>query len=344
MRRIKIALLVLPLLLLAQGCSFNFLGGSSGGGGVLKSRDSGDTWQEANRLGENSSLASASVARVRMDWEDKSVLYLASPTGGVYQSINAGESWNKVLSGVRVYDLQINPKNPAEVLAGGIQGSKAKLFKTEDKGQTWLEVFSEANVNNLVSAIAYDPNKPERVYIGLSTGEIIASRNGGVSWELVNRLAGRILQIHVDPRSSSRLYALSMREGLFRSEDSGVNWKELTARLNSAQYLNFYRHTVTGTLYLGDAGGLHKTVDEGNTWVNLDLPKNQASETVSAFALDPNDPNIFYAVVLQTLYKSNDSGATWQTHGLTTGASVRDILIKLDETNVIYLALGEVLQ
>ncbi|MCL5435806.1 MAG: hypothetical protein M1275_01875 [Patescibacteria group bacterium] len=345
-RRTKIVLLVLPALLLAQGCSFNFFGGGGSTGGVLKSQDSGETWQAANALAANAgSLAGSSMARIRMDFDDPQVLYLASPTSGVYQSTDGAATWTKILAGVRAYDLQVNPKNSSEVMVGGIEGSKAKLFKTEDKGQSWVEAFSEASSENFVSAIAYDPSEPKNVYIGLSTGEIILSKNSGVSWDLVNRLRGRILKVYVDSGAPRTVYALSKTDGLYRTEDGGANWKLVTETLKGGgQYQFFIVLHSPKLLYVADGSGLHKSPDNGATWVNLELPKDQASKIVSAFTVSPKDANEIYAAVLQTLYKSTDGGATWQTHTLDITASVRDFLVDPKEANIIYLGLGEVLQ
>lgn len=346
MKKIKMFAIIMPVLLLAQGCSSGFFGGSSGSlGGALKSSDSGESWRAANLVGERGSLAGASIARVRMDWDNHDILYMASPTHGVYQSVNAGDSWTRVLSNVRTYDLQINPKNPAEILAGGIEAGKAKLFKTEDKGQTWVEVFSEASSNNLVSAIAYDPANTQTVYIGLSTGEIILSRNGGISWDLVNRLRGRILKLYLDSGDTRRMFALSMEQGLYKTADGGANWALLTSSIDRGSlFQNFYVLKNPGYIYLASSNGLHASPDDGATWNAIELPKNENSKIVSAFAVSPKDRNEIYATVLQTLYKSTDGGITWQTRALSTPASVRDFAVNPEETNIIYAGLGEVLQ
>jgi photosystem II stability/assembly factor-like uncharacterized protein len=246
---------------------------------------------------------------------------------------------------MRAYDVQINPKNSLEIMAGGIQGDKARVFKTEDKGQSWTEIFSEASPNSFVSAIAYDFTDTKKVYIGLSTGEIILSQNGGVSWDLVNRLHGRILKIYVDPAEPRVIYALSKADGLYRTDDGGASWKLLTATLkDTGQFQHFIVLRAPYTLYVANSAGLHKSMDNGGTWTALELPKNNASKVVSSFAINPKDSNELYAAVLQTVYKSTDGGITWQTHTLDIRNSIRDFVIDPEETNNIFIALGEVLK
>jgi hypothetical protein len=44
------------------------------------------------------------------------------------------------------------------------------------------------------------------------------------------------------------------------------------------------------------------------------------------------------------VYKSTDGGITWQTHTLDIRSSIRDFVIDPEETNNIFIALGEVLK
>ncbi|MDP2933115.1 MAG: hypothetical protein Q8N81_03200, partial [bacterium] len=189
-------LLVLAITLTAQSCALNPFGGSDQvSGGVLKSSDSGESWTLFASVGDSGSLKSVSSARIRMDMKNDGTLYLASPTHGVFQSVNGGQNWKKILGNAKIYDLQINPTNSDELFAGGTQGSKARVFKSSDRGSTWVEVYSESLTNNFVSAVSFDPRDPKVIYIGLSTGEIIVSRNSGSTWDLLSTISNRVLEI-----------------------------------------------------------------------------------------------------------------------------------------------------
>ncbi|MBI4053749.1 MAG: hypothetical protein HY397_00290 [Candidatus Doudnabacteria bacterium] len=345
MRKTKILIVLPTLLLLAQSCSLNPLGGGqSFSGGVLKSVDSGENWELVNKVGEQGSLRPVSVARIRMDPAERETLYLASPNQGVYQSTNSGGDWKKTLTGVRVYDLQVNLKDGNEIFAGGSRSDKAKLFKSTDAAQTWIEVFTEARSNNFVSAVVYDRTSPKNVYIALSTGEIILSKDSGSTWDLLSKLEGRILKIAFAAGDSKKVYALSMEKGLYKSTDGGATWTIVGEKLGGAPYQDFLVLTNPGVIYLASASGLHRSVDDGATWERVELPTNELSKVVSAVTVNPKDANQIFAVIAQTLYKSSDSGKTWQVKALPISASVRAMLIHPEETNIMYSALGQVLQ
>lgn len=349
MRKTKIFLL-LAVALTAQSCFLNpFGGGGTVAGGILKSRDSGESWTNYYALGDSGNIKSVSSARIRMDLTEKKVLYLASPTNGVFASDNSGENWKKILGNAKIYDLRINPSNNYELFAGGIQGSKARLFKSGDRGESWVEVYSESGTNNYVSSIAFDPKDPKTVYIGLSTGEIIISKNGGQTWDLLSTIGNRVLEI--DPSADSgAIYALGMNSGLHKSKDGGRTWIVISKtadgkKLSPSKYHGFLPPSPSSqSAYLATNDGLFRGAAGDASWEKLRLPHNESSNTVTAAALNPKKPREIYAVVAQTLYKSSDGGDTWQIRALPGAVNVRDMVINPDETNLIYMALGAPLQ
>lgn len=338
-------LLVLAITLTAQSCAYSpFGGGEPMAGGVLKSSDSGESWTLFSNVGDSGSLKSVSSARVRMDLKNEGTLYLASPTHGVFQSVDSGQNWKKVLGSAKIYDLQINPSNSDELFAGGTQGSKARVFKSADRGSTWVEVYSESLTNNFVSAISFDPRDPKVLYIGLSTGEIIVSKNSGSTWDLLSTISNRVLEIIPKISDSRQIFVLGMDSGLHQSADGGASWQNLTKGLNGEKYQDFFMAPTLATSYLATSRGLYRSFDEGKNWEKLQLPHNESSNVVSAAALNPKKISEIYAVVSQTLYKSFDNGATWQVHALQNVLNVRGMVVDPNQPNVIYMALGAVLK
>ena len=56
-----------------------------------------------------------------------------------------------------------------------------KLFRTDDDGVTWTTLLNFASGPS-VGGLAYDAAAPDRVYAGLTTGEVRASHDAGVTW------------------------------------------------------------------------------------------------------------------------------------------------------------------
>ncbi|MEK9180939.1 MAG: hypothetical protein AAB871_01755, partial [Patescibacteria group bacterium] len=272
-RRIKKLSIIILVFTFAASCSLNPFGGVSSAGGMLKSSDSGDSWELKSRLEDGSALGSLGVARTRLDPSDKNRLYLASFTKGVYQSSNAGDNWKNVLTGSRIYDLQINPTNGQEVYAGGTTGNAAKLFKTQDGGATWTVSFSQSSASAFVSAVALVPGDSKAVVISLSTGEILRSVNSGTSWDLLKPVSGRVLKIFASGINSNVYFALSRREGLYRSTDAGASWTKLSLPGATGQFLggsqtfeDFTLADSESVIYLVGSAGVFRSRNLGNNW------------------------------------------------------------------------------
>ncbi|MDP2933093.1 MAG: YCF48-related protein, partial [bacterium] len=180
--------------------------------------------------------------------------------------------------------------------------------------------------------------------IGLSTGEIIVSRNSGSTWDLLSTISNRVLEIVPKISDSRQIFALGMDSGLHQSTDSGASWQDLTKDLRGERYQDFFTAPTSTIAYLATSKGLFRSFDEGKSWEKLQLPHNESTSVVSAAALNPKKPSEIYAVVSQTLYKSFDNGATWQVHALQNILNVRGMVIDPNQPNVIYMALGAVLK
>jgi hypothetical protein len=120
-------------------------GGSDGGGdggccsvgkfstGVLKSVDGGITW---NYTGLKWQEADEKLGyKIIMHPSNFSVLLVAS-TDGIYYSSNSGSSWELVLAGERVWDIEFMPNNGLVVYAGASGG---KFFKSTNGGVDWVK-------------------------------------------------------------------------------------------------------------------------------------------------------------------------------------------------------------
>ena len=343
----------ISILLLAQSCSLfsPFGGGTSTVGGVAKSVDAAETWERVGRVGEEGQYR-ANTTHVLLEPETDT-LYTASTNQGVFVSQDRSGAFRQLLSGAVVAQLAQRPQIPSELLAAGSVDNLAKIFNATDSGQAWIEIYSESRPDNFVAAVNYTP-AGETILAGLSTGEVLESSNGGVSWDLLSRLPGRLLKIFINPNNRRDVYALEFKEGLHRSTDGGRTWTNLSANLpsSSTKYLDFAPFVGnSSSFYLATTIGLFRTSSAGATWQRLQLPSRERGSkdanlgtTVSAVAVSPGNNNELFATVGTTLYKSTDAGATWQTHLLPAGASVRQLVIDSEEPNIIYAALGQPLQ
>ncbi|MBD3290998.1 T9SS type A sorting domain-containing protein, partial [candidate division KSB1 bacterium] len=95
---------------------------------------------------------------------------------------------------------------------------------------------------------------------------------------------------------------------------------------------------------ISDGIGLYKSIDAGMTWTFVEALKVRYINTI---AIDPNNPEIVYAMDYKCFYKSTDSGATWHKKDKNISAQYLSygIIINPENSDVIYIgATNEILK
>ena len=111
---------------------------------------------------------------------------------------------------------------------------------------------------------------------------------------------GEVLSLAIDPSNSATIYA-GTAAGVFKSTDAGGSWR--------SSLTNAYIKRIVvcapnpNTVYAG-GGDSYKSTDGGLSWTRIGFGGG-------SFAVDPTDPNIVYAGVFETVFKSTDGGSTW---------------------------------
>jgi len=86
--------------------------------------------------------------------------------GGIFLSVNAGDTWTRVLDRDRhVYDVAIDPRDARILYASGFESS---AWKSSDRGENWTRIpgFNFKWGHRVIP----DPEDPKKVYITTSAG------------------------------------------------------------------------------------------------------------------------------------------------------------------------------
>jgi len=141
-----------------------------------------------------------------------------------------------------------------------------------------------------VRSLAYDPANPDHVLLGTSAGQMFASEDAGHSWSLFAHFGGGddyvLDHIIFDPQHTSTIYV--------------AGW----------------------SLYNADEGDLFRSDDGGHTWRAL---PGVHGKSIRALAMAPSDPNILVIGALDGVFRSKDSGATWERISPENHAEIKDI-------------------
>lgn len=341
-----LAVLILAVFFLA-GCSFT--GSSSlSSGSILKSTDGGQNWEAKVKIDENKSIAGANVLSMAIDPQDNQIIYIGTKEDGIFVTKDSAESWEKLnFPPVKVYGLAINRFNSQTIFVSGVWQGRGKIYKSEDSGTDWKEIYTEPADGTVITALAASPFDGNVLYAGTSEGAVFKTTTGGKSWNNLTKAPGAITNIVFDFGSADIVCVAVFKGTILRTKDGGKAFIDLAKNIQGGKGLRSANQVFAvaadphspGVLYAGLDEGIIKSADYGETWNPLNVLESSKGFPVRAIAVNPqNSQEIIYSSA-QAVYQSIDGGVQWSTSQLQTSKSVS--VIKYDPQNpgTIYLGL-----
>ena len=306
------------------------------GGGVWKSFDGGNNWQNIS----DGFFGTGSVGAIAVSESDPNILYVGmgeapirgnvSHGDGAYKSMDAGKTWKRIgLDDTRhISRIRIHPKNPDIVYAavlGHIFGAHDQrgVYRSKDGGKTWEKIFYKNDRTGAIDLIL-DPSNPNVIYAGMwevkrtpyslesggKNGGLFKSTDGGDTWTEITRNPGGPkgenigkIGVTVSPVNPERVWAIIEAEdgGVFRSDNGGKNWTKVNEARNLRQRAWYYSRLYADTqnadrVYVLNTG-LYVSNDGGKTYASIPEPHGDNHDLWIA----PND-NL-------RMINSNDGGA-----------------------------------
>ena len=350
MLKSKSYLLILSLPFIAASCS-PFGGTEAAVQGIYKTVNGGVDWLSSSKSATSTdpSLVDAQISTIRFAPGGSEHIYVGSYNLGLYTSMDRGDSWHRLLSKLSVYDFAIDSSRPEVIYAAGSADTIGRLLKSTDGGKSWVEVYHEAVEGSAVRAVVISPLDAQEVTIGLDSGNLIRSYDGGSSWKLIKTFSDRINGIKF---SFGQMFVMLSTQGLYLTKDGGKSFSDATASIDKAgnyyygissskiQISGFHQFVVSqlspGLIYATTQEGLIRTADFGKTWQLLKLPIKSGESHTRAIAIAPKNDNIVITSVGSVAYKSLDAGSTWQTQNIKTTGYINFFLFDLELPQIIY--------
>lgn len=260
--------------------------------------------------------------------------------------------------GGRIDVLTVHPTDQDIIYAGATNGG---VFKTEDGGSSWEPIFDDQPYLS-IGAIAIDPVDPRIVYVGTGdrnfTGSsfigngIYKSINSGEDWEQIGLEAtGVVSEIIVNPVNPDRIFASTLGNphekntdrGVYRSDDGGETWSSKLFLSDSSgvsdlimdptnpsilfaagynRMRNYFSSVVSGP-----AVHVYKSIDNGDSWVQLEGGLPDDNDCRIGLAISHTDPAEVYALYVgadnldvKEIYKTSNGGSTWSPLNVHDGA------------------------
>jgi photosystem II stability/assembly factor-like uncharacterized protein len=310
-----------------MGSSVNVLVGTIGQG-VMRSPDSGESWQ---RSGPDQGMHSDALVRCLANHPTQPDVVFAGTDRGLLRSEDAGWTWRRVESALNdscVWKIAIHPTDTRVMFAGTGTPNPARVFRSEDGGATWHELpmtaVKECPAVGVprVTGIAIDPLETDTVWVGLEVDGFRRSRDAGDSWETLSEsIPNRDVHAVVVTSGPPKSVFIVVNNDVYSSRDDGVSWTPVGAKqvFPWTYTRNIAVHPTnprTVFVSIGDAtpgrtGTVMRSNDVGSTWRQLDLPVSPNS-AMWVVDVQPERPDLVLAASRYGyLYRSDDGGDSW---------------------------------
>lgn len=228
----------------------------------------------------------ARLSGVVLARSDAAVVVVRSTDGGLLRSVDGGTTWspaNGELTGAAnaVRSVAIHPQDPRIMLraAGRVAGAgdwDGGLWKTTDGGATWkkLEFAGDFDGNGPSAlcgeVIAFDPAKPDRVYVGTETKGLFRTEDGGLTWTKLGIDGERITAVALNGWSRGQndmpiLHAVTCPDALMPLLGRGTPGLSATVKTSHDYVTRDGGAALHPTCEWADLGYLNIGIDKGST-------------------------------------------------------------------------------
>jgi photosystem II stability/assembly factor-like uncharacterized protein len=299
-------------------------------------------WREVG-----TAMPSGRVARIAVNPADNRIIYVASASGGLWKTVNAGTTWTPVFEqqgSVSLGAVTLDPKDPNIVWLGTGEQNNVRsslygdgVYRSKDGGATWEHMGLRDSRH--IGRIIVHPTNSNTVYVaalgslwGASEERgLYRTRDGGKTWTRLLRpspLTG-VVEVVMHPDNPDILYAATFQRerrqwsmigggsegGLWRSTDGGDSWARVAGGFPTTAVgrvgVTFCpgKPDMMYATAVGPDGGTFRSVNGGQSWERRNAAV-QSHWYYGEIFCDPKNPERVY-VPTTPLSRSDDGGKTF---------------------------------
>jgi photosystem II stability/assembly factor-like uncharacterized protein len=251
-------------------------------------------------------VASGRVMAIAVNPRNKFEYYVGVACGGVWKTVNDGNTWTPVFDKEGSYSIgwvALDPNDPAVVWVGAGESNSQRsvaygdgIYRSDDGGKNWQNLGLKKSEH--IGRVVIDPRDSKVVYVaaegplwgpGGDRG-LYKTTDGGKNWKAVLTISENtgVVDVAIDPSNPDIVYAAAYQRR---------------------------RHVYT-MIDGGPESAIYKSTDAGATWNKLKSGLPTVDMGRIGLAVSGVDPSVVYAAIEAAdgkggIFRSNDRGATW---------------------------------
>jgi photosystem II stability/assembly factor-like uncharacterized protein len=228
-------------------CALGHLWNGNSERGVFRTTDGGKKWEKALFVNDDTGCSDLAI-----DPQEPRILYAGmwqvrrlpwtftsgGAGSGLFKSTDGGETWRQIRKGLPEGELgrialAVAPSRP-NVLYAVVEARKTALYRSDDLGESWMEMNSSFNIQArpfYFAHVVVDPKEFNRVYkpgFLLTVSEDGGKTFGGIYLGPETFLGGGVHGDHhalwINPKDTNQL-VLGTDGGAYISADRGAHWR-----------------------------------------------------------------------------------------------------------------------
>jgi photosystem II stability/assembly factor-like uncharacterized protein len=311
-------------------------------GRLWKTSDSGHAFTVKSQIDEKTRISAADILSIAYHPNVPATIYVGSVDNGIFKTVDGGDKWMSIpFPPKRIYSFILDKNDPDNrMFTSGVLNGWGKIFRTDDGGKNWRDVYTEPGSNTVVSALSQHFRDRNVIFAGTSAGTVVKSVDGGETWRNIgNKIDGIVSDISFDASKPFVTYLLLYGSKLYYSSNGGmawIDWEE--AKQQEVQTLQDKAAKASSK---GDSKTAQRYTEQSQALAKRNQENRMPSGIIS-IATDPNQSGVIYAGTSAGFFRSPDSGKYWYEINIIESAKkfpIRSIAINpKDSKETVFVA------
>jgi len=323
------------------------------------------------------SITTGRVSDLEVDPNDGNVWYVTVGSGGLWKTVNRGNTWTPIFDEYPSYShgaIVVDPRNSDVVWLGTGENTHNRstsygdgIYKSTDAGATWTQVGLADSQK--IQRILIDPRDSDIVYVATagplwnSGGDrgLYKTTDGGASWNRVLHVSEDtgITDAVLHPEDPDTIYAAAYQRrrrnamtigggqeaGIFKSTDAGGSWERIENGIPTVDKGRIALgvdprnpdRVYAMVVAQGDNGGFFVSENAGDSWQRMSDYSGGDPQYYGEIFVDPHRPDTIWNIEVPIM-RSTDKGVTWERMPFQMHVDHHEIVF--DEGDPMHMWIG----